>query len=58
MIKVPVGGNKNVMSKYSIGRSENSAVHSTEPVDIGLGDETQLTAGYRVFYKRPLGSGT
>jgi hypothetical protein len=27
-------------------------------VDIGLGDEPQLTAGYRVFYKRPLGSGT
>ena len=35
-----------------------SVVHSTEPVDIGLGDEPQLTAGYRVFYKRRLGSGT
>ena len=40
------------------GREAYSAVHSTEPVDIGLGDEPQLTAGYRVFYKRPLGSGT
>ena len=40
------------------GREAYSAVHSTEPVDIGLGDEPQLTASYRVFYKRPLGSGT
>ena len=27
-----------------------SVVHTTEPVDICLGDEPQLTEGYRVWY--------
>lgn len=35
-----------------------SVVHATEPVDNPNYPEPQLTAGYRVWYKRPFGSGT
>lgn len=54
------GNHTKLLMNYhgSHGWEAFSIVHTTEPEDIGLGDEPKQTEGYRVFYRRPLGSGT
>ena len=54
------GNHTKLMMNYhgSHGWEAYTVVHATELLHGLSNEEPELTSGYRVFYRRPLGSGT